>query len=99
MKKEYSLTARNHWFLEPEEEVNSFTCNSMSSPLLEGQNEQAEPTHDDPSPKIGSFAHLADLNLVVYLDCKKAVLASQVKTYLVDPLTIIVCVDSLLKYS
>lgn len=69
-----------------EEEVNSFTCNSMSSSLPGEQKEQAEPTQDDTSPKIGPFVHLAELNLVICLDCKTAVLARQVKIHLVDPL-------------
>ncbi|KAL3595891.1 hypothetical protein FPOAC2_10261 [Fusarium poae] len=72
--------------LRAEEEVNSFTCNFMSSPLPGEQNEQAEPTRDDTSPKIGPFVHFAELNLVICLDCKTAVLARQVKTHLVDPL-------------
>ncbi|KAM0361930.1 hypothetical protein ACHAPK_011646, partial [Fusarium culmorum] len=72
--------------LRAEEEVNSFTCNSMSSSLPGEQNEQAELTHDDTSPKIGPFVHFAELNLVICLDCKTAVLARQVKTHLVDPL-------------
>ena len=72
--------------LRAEEEVNSSICNSVSSPSPAGQNVQVEPTHDNTSHKIGPFVHLVDLNLAICLDCKTAVLARQVKTYLIDPL-------------
>jgi hypothetical protein len=72
--------------LRVEKEANTSNCDSMSSPLTGGQNEQVEPTHYDTSPKIGPFVHLAELNLVICLDCKTAVLARQVKIHLVDPL-------------
>ncbi|RKK78283.1 hypothetical protein BFJ68_g17903, partial [Fusarium oxysporum] len=72
--------------LRVEEEVNLSTCDSVSNLSPGGPNEQVEPTHDNTSPKIGPFVHLVELNLVICLDCKTAVLARQVKTHLVDPL-------------
>ncbi|KAI7771118.1 hypothetical protein LZL87_013445 [Fusarium oxysporum] len=72
--------------LRVEGEVNLSTCDSVSNLSPGGPNEQVEPTHDNTSPKIGPFVHLVELNLVICLDCKTAVLARQVKTHLVDPL-------------
>ncbi|SPJ74764.1 uncharacterized protein FTOL_04495 [Fusarium torulosum] len=72
--------------LRAEGEVNSSTCDSMSNLSLGGQNGQAEPTHDNTPPTIGPFVHLVELNLVICVDCKTAVLARQVKTHLIDPL-------------
>ncbi|WJG35791.1 uncharacterized protein FOBCDRAFT_204289 [Fusarium oxysporum Fo47] len=69
-----------------EEDVNRFTCDYMSSPSLEGHNEEVGPKNDNILPKVGPFVHLIELNLVICLDCKTAVLARQVKTYYVDPL-------------
>ncbi|KAK2924484.1 Protein of unknown function DUF3505 [Fusarium oxysporum f. sp. vasinfectum] len=72
--------------LRVEEEVNLSTFDSVSNLSPGEANEQVEPTHDNTSPIIGPFVHLVELNLVVCLDCKTAVLARQVKTHLVDPL-------------
>jgi hypothetical protein len=69
-----------------EEEVNSSICDSVSNLSPGGPNEQVDPTHDSTLHKIGPFVHLVELNLVICLDCKTAVLARQVKTHLVDPL-------------
>ncbi|WKT53603.1 Protein of unknown function DUF3505 [Fusarium oxysporum f. sp. vasinfectum] len=68
-----------------EEDANSLTCDFISSPSPELQNEGIMSTHDT-SPKIGPFVHLAKLNLVICLNCKTAVLARHVKAHLVDAL-------------
>ncbi|KAK7583216.1 hypothetical protein V3481_012509 [Fusarium oxysporum f. sp. vasinfectum] len=69
-----------------EEDVNSFTCDYMSRPSPEGDDEAAEPISDDAPLRIGPFVHVVELNLVICLDCKTAILARQVKAHLVDPL-------------
>ncbi|KAG6996471.1 hypothetical protein FocnCong_v014856 [Fusarium oxysporum f. sp. conglutinans] len=69
-----------------EEDVNSFTCDYMSRPSPEGDDEAVEPISDDAPLRIGPFVHIVELNLVICLDCKTAILAKQVKAHLVDPL-------------
>ncbi|SPJ82463.1 uncharacterized protein FTOL_09868 [Fusarium torulosum] len=69
-----------------EEDVNSFTCDYMSRPSPEGDDEAVEPISDDAPLRIGPFVHVVELNLVICLDCKTAILAKQVKAHLVDPL-------------
>ncbi|KAK7571298.1 hypothetical protein V3481_018515 [Fusarium oxysporum f. sp. vasinfectum] len=69
-----------------EEDVNSFTCDYMSRPSPEGDDEAVEPISDDAPLRIGPFVHVVELNLVICLDCKTAILARQVKAQLVDPL-------------
>ncbi|KAK7571375.1 hypothetical protein V3481_018589 [Fusarium oxysporum f. sp. vasinfectum] len=69
-----------------EEDVNSVTCDYMSRPSPEGDDEAAEPISDDAPLRIGPFVHVVELNLVICLDCKTAILARQVKAHLVDPL-------------
>ncbi|KAK2469353.1 hypothetical protein H9L39_19070 [Fusarium oxysporum f. sp. albedinis] len=69
-----------------EEDVNSFTCDYMSRPSPEGDDEATEPISDDAPLRIGPFVHVVELNLVICLDCETAILARQVKAHLVDPL-------------
>ncbi|KAI3561796.1 hypothetical protein IWW34DRAFT_839405 [Fusarium oxysporum f. sp. albedinis] len=69
-----------------EEDVNSFTFDYMSRPSPERDDEAAEPISDDAPLRIGPFVHVVELNLVICLDCKTAILARQVKAHLVDPL-------------
>lgn len=61
--------------LRVKEEVNLSTYDSISNLLPGGLNKQVKPIYNNISPKIRPFIHLVELNLVICLNYKIAILA------------------------